>query len=103
MVERGFALHKGAFRGSLCLRYGWQPTRLPSNYVCVKQLTIGYALSCSSGGFPSIRHNELRDVSAQFLTETSHSVGIEPPLQPLGVKCSGTEKSIEKTVPVSTL
>ena len=40
-------------------------------------------MSCPCGGFPSIRHNELRDLTAQFLTETCHSVGIEPPLQPL--------------------
>ena len=84
MVEHGFALHKGAFRDALCLRYGWRPTRLPSNCVCGKQLTIEHALSCASGGFPSIRHNELCDLTAQFLTETCHSVGIEPPLQPLG-------------------
>ena len=39
-------------------------------------------LSCACGGFPSIRHNELRKLTAQFLTETCHGVGIEPPLQP---------------------
>ena len=49
-----------------------------------KQLTIEHALSCARGGFPSIRHNELRNLMAQFLTETCHSVGIEPPLPPLG-------------------
>ena len=32
----------------------------------------------------SFRHNELRDLTAQLLTETYHSVGTEPPLQPLG-------------------
>ena len=73
MVEHGFALHKG---DALCLRYATRLLR--------KQLTIEHALSCASGGFPSIRHNELRDLMAQFLTETCHSVGIEPPLQPLG-------------------
>ena len=78
MVEHGFALHKGAFRDALCLCYGWRPPRLPSNCVCGKQLTIEHALSCACGGFPSSRHNELRDLTAQFLTETCHSVGIEP-------------------------
>ena len=84
MAEHGFALHKGAFRDALCLRYGWRPPLLPSNCVCGKQLTIEHALSCPCGGFPSIRHNELRDITAQLLTETCHGVGIEPPLQPLG-------------------
>ena len=30
ITEHGFALHKGAFRDALCLRYGWRPSHLPS-------------------------------------------------------------------------
>ena len=63
IAEHGFALHKGAFRDALCLRYGWQPPLLPANCVCGKHLTIEHALSCPCGGFPSIRHNELRDLT----------------------------------------
>ena len=33
--------------------------------------------------FPSIRHNELRDITAKPLTEVCHSVGFKPTLQPL--------------------
>ena len=83
IAEHGFVLHKGAFRDALCLRYGWRPPHLPSNCVCGKQYTIEHALSCACGGLPSIRHNELRDITAQLLTETCHGVGIEPLLQPL--------------------
>ena len=42
-----------------------------------------HALSCSCGGYPSIRHNELRDITATLLTEVSNNVGIEPVLQKL--------------------
>ena len=35
------------------------------------------------GGFPTIRHNELRDVTASLLTEVCHDVATEPHLQPL--------------------
>ena len=83
ITEHGFALHKGAFRDALCLRYGWHTPLLPSNCVCGKHFSVEHALSCSCGGFPSIRHNELPDITAQFLTETCHNVGIEPSLQPL--------------------
>ena len=42
-----------------------------------------HALSCPCGGLPSIRHNELRDITAALLSEVCHNVGIEPPLQPV--------------------
>ena len=38
---------------------------------------------CHKGGFPTIRHNEIRDISASLLNEVCHNVGIEPSLQPL--------------------
>ena len=81
--EHGFALHKGAFRDALCLRYGWRPQHLPSHCVCDHQFTVEHALSCSRGGFPSIRHNEIRDITADLLSEVCHNVGTEPCLQPV--------------------
>ena len=83
LTEHGFALHKGAFRDALCLRYGWQPPLLPSNCVCGKKFTVEHALGCPCGGFPSIWHNELRDITAELLTEVCHCVGVESTLQPL--------------------
>ena len=38
-------------------------------------------MNCSCGGFPSIRHNELRDLTAEYLSEVCHNVAIEPTLQ----------------------
>ena len=32
--EHGFSLPKQAFRDALCVCYGWEPTRLPSQYSC---------------------------------------------------------------------
>ena len=81
ITEHGFALHKGAFRDALCLRYGWRPLRLPSHCICGGQFTIEHALSCSRGDFQSIRHNEIRDITADLLSEVCHNVGTEPGLQ----------------------
>ena len=83
IAEHGFALHKGAFRDALCLRYGWRPSHLPSHCICGHHFTVEHAFICSRGGFPSIRHNELRDITAGLLTEVCRNVGTEPPLQPL--------------------
>ena len=84
IADHGFCLHKGAFRDALCLRYNWNPPFLPSSCVCGSSFQVDHALSCHRGGFPSIRHNELRDLTAHLLTEVCSNVGVEPALQPLG-------------------
>jgi len=83
-LERyGFALHKSAFRDALCMRYGWQPSSLPSHCACGHVQSAAHALSCPTGGYPSLRHNELRDLTAGLLREVCYDVSTEPPLQPL--------------------
>ena len=81
--EHGFALHKGDFRDAICLRYGWSPPRLSNHCVCGTALTVDHALNFKCGGFVSIRHNEIRDLTAKLLTETCSDVRVDPPLQPL--------------------
>ena len=81
--ELGFALHKGAFRDAPCLRYGWQLARTPEKCDCGHQFSVEHALSCPMGGFPSLRHNEIRDLTANLLSEVCNNISIEPHLQPL--------------------
>ena len=50
---------------------------------CGKKFTIDHALSCPCGGLPTIRHNEIRDLTTNLITEVCSCVGIEPMLQPL--------------------
>ena len=78
-----FCLHKKAFRDELCIRYRWQLERLPSHCACGEAQSLNHALSCSKGAMPFIRHNQIRDLLAQFLTEVCPNVAIEPALQPL--------------------
>ena len=51
--------------------------------VCGQLFTIAHALSCPTGGYPSIRHNELHDITADLLKEVCSDVTVEPSLQPL--------------------
>ena len=83
LEEHRFALHKQAFRDALALRYGWLSSMVPTHCTCGQSFSIQHMLSCPKGGYPSIRHNELRDFTASLLTETCHSVAIEPPLLPV--------------------
>ena len=81
--EFGFTLHKGAFRDALALRYGWCPTMTPSHCACGQPFSVSHALSCHMGGYPSIRHNEIRDLTADLMSVVCHSVSTEPHLQPV--------------------
>jgi len=79
----GFHLSKAAFRDAIHLRYGWTPPLLPSSCTCGKPFDCNHAMSCPTGGLPTIRHNELRDMCARMLTEVCHDVVTEPLLEPL--------------------
>uniref|UniRef100_A0A1X7TIY1 Uncharacterized protein n=2 Tax=Amphimedon queenslandica TaxID=400682 RepID=A0A1X7TIY1_AMPQE len=83
LSDHGFDLNKGSFRDSICIRYGWQLQDLPSSCVCDSSFTVDHALSCPMGGFPTLRHNELRDVTASLMSEVCSNVSREPALQPI--------------------
>ena len=76
-------LHKGEFRNALCLRYGWNLRSTPTLCNCGTSFSVDHAMTCHMGGIPTIRHNEIRDITATLLTEICHNVAIESLLQPL--------------------
>ena len=68
---------------SLALRYGWSLSNTPLSCECGNSFSISHVLSCTRGGFPSIRHNEIHDLTAHLLTEICNDVLVEPHLQPV--------------------
>ena len=44
---------------------------------------MDHALSCPTGAFPTIRHNEICDLTAKLMTEVCPDVCAEPQLKPL--------------------
>ena len=44
--------------------------------VCGKPFCVEHAFTCPCGGFPSIRHNEVRDLTASLLSEVCSDVGV---------------------------
>ena len=81
--EQRITRHKQAFRGALCLCYGWKPARCLSHCSCGAPFITEPAFSCSKGAYPSIRHDIIRDITAELLTKVCHSVEVEPCLQSL--------------------
>ena len=69
LMEHGFTLHKSAFHDALALQNGWTSSCLPSKHECGNTFNVEHALSYAKGGFPSLRHNEIRDITASLLTE----------------------------------
>ena len=82
-TEHGFFLHTGEFRDALCLRYGWNLSNTPCSCNCGTSFSVDHAMTCRMGGLPTIRHNEIHDITATLLTEICHNVATEPLLQPL--------------------
>ena len=61
---------------------------LGSTILCAWQIifNVEHAFSCPCGGFPTICHNKLSDLTASLLIEVCSDVGVEPALQPLDHK-----------------
>ena len=83
LSEHGYLLNKREFRDALALRYDWPILDLPETCICGKEFTVEHAMCCPRGGFPTLRHNEVRDLLADLMTEVSGNVATEPLLLPV--------------------
>ena len=81
--EHGFDLIKQQFWDSLRLRYNWALPNMPPTCYCSAKMDIQHAMSCKRGGFATIRHNDLRDLTANLLSNVCNDVEIEPKLLPV--------------------
>ena len=86
LTEHGFSLNKGEFRDALHLRYGWSIPNTPQICNCGNSFSIDHAPICKKGGFPTLGHNEIRDLTASLLSEVCPIVATEPPLQLLSLE-----------------
>ena len=78
--ELGYELNKEQFQDALRIRYSWSLLRLPTECVCGSRFDIAHALSCKKGGFVTLRHNEIRDLTSIMLNEVCPDVRREPRL-----------------------
>ena len=87
--ELEFHLTKQEFRDALNLRYGWKLHNTPSRCICGVDFSPDHAMICQHGGLTFICHNDLHNVTAEWLSKVCYDVANEPPLQSL------TGKTIE--------
>ena len=45
--------------------------------------SVEHVLSCTKGGFPSIKHTEIKKLTVSLLTEVCHDVIVQPVLEPV--------------------
>ena len=55
----------------------------PQTCNCGAQFTVDHTMDLPRGRCPTIRHNEIRDITASLVTEVCNNVVTEPSLQPL--------------------
>ena len=98
--DEGYCLNKQEFWDLVKLRNGWPLSRLPTQCICEAQYDEQHPLSCKKGGFITLRHNHIRNLTAELLNQVTKDVKIEPVLQSLtGVKPSISEQETQVTMP----
>ena len=65
------------------MQYGWTLPNIPDHCVCGESFSPDHAMICCHGGLTFVHHNEIRDITGEWLDRVCHDVVIEPPLQPL--------------------
>ena len=76
--EINFHLSKRDFRDALALRYTWPLCDVLAVCTCSKAFIPTHGMCCATGGFPTIRHNEVGDIMADLITEVCSDVAEEP-------------------------
>ena len=79
----GFSLNKQEFIGALAIQYNIPIKGLPETCACGSEFTCDHAMICKKGGFISLRHNDLGDITYKLLSEVSKGAENEPMLQPV--------------------
>ena len=82
--EPSFSLNKQEFRDALAIQYNVSIKGLRETCACGSEFTCDHAMICKKkGGFISPRHNDLRDITNELLSEVCKGIENEPMLQPL--------------------
>ena len=85
LQEYGFVLNRQEFHDAISLRYNLTLSTLNRSGICAcgEPNTINHCLTCKLGGYVILRHNTIRDITAELLQMVCKDVEIEPPLMPV--------------------
>ena len=83
LESAGYIFNKVEFRDSLCVRYNWPLPDIPRFCACGEKTGVDHSCVCKLGGLINMRHDNVRDVEAEFLKEVCREVRTEPGLLPV--------------------
>ena len=86
-------LNKRQFRDSIRLRYGWSIPGLPVSCSGGERFNVKHGMSCKKGGFVTLQHKKVRDITATLLSDVCKDIELEPSLLTL----NGEEQTMRKT------
>lgn len=69
ILEHGHAILKGSFNDAFPLHCGWLSSGIPSECLYCKKFSVKHGLLCTRGGFLTLCHNEIHDLTASLLKE----------------------------------
>ena len=67
MREFNYVLNKQQLWNSMRLRHCWPIPGLPASCSCGEGFNVQHAIPCKKGGFVTLRHNKVRDITATLL------------------------------------
>ena len=67
LTEYEFDLNKQQFWDSIRIQYGWDIKNIPTTCSCEAKLDHQHCMSCKKGGFITLRHNDVRNLTANIL------------------------------------
>ena len=83
LIEYGFDPNKQHFWDSIRIRYGWDIKNMPITCSCGAKLNYQHCMSCKKGDFITMRHNDVRYLTANILKGVLNDVEVELQLLPL--------------------
>ena len=83
LKEEGCSLLKEEFWDLVKIRYGWLLSRLSNICSCGAKCDLQNSLSFKKGSFASLRHNHLRNITANLIDQVCHDVRADPLFKPL--------------------
>ena len=67
LESTGYIFNKVKFRDTLCVRYNWPLPNIPRFCACGEKTGVDHSCVCKLGGLIHMRHDNVRDVEAEFL------------------------------------